>query len=116
MRNNALGLISLLLVLITVLATAFVFSMGERLREWVNTELAFRGLMATGFLGCVLGGCSFKTATGRAAGIIGVVLLGSFIYLLMADNTVEPILEVSPTTQSTASKVILISDEDNPSH
>lgn len=85
MRNQALAVVALVVVLLGLLATIslFAFEDGIRKIDWINMEAAALGSGLICLVGCVLGWASFKAGAGKAAAILGSLLVIFFVYQFM---------------------------------
>ncbi len=80
MKNRVLGTTGLVLVLLGLIATICVFAFERTIRDWGDPEVLALGTAIICLAGCVLGWASFKTAEGKAAAVIGSVLVLFFAW------------------------------------
>ncbi|HUT59306.1 MAG TPA: hypothetical protein VNA25_15765 [Phycisphaerae bacterium] len=107
MKNHALAVSGLVLVLLGLLATIslFVFEPGIRKLDWIDLEAAAVGSAVICLVGCALGWASFKTGTGKAAAILGSLLVLFFAYQFLrsdARSQPSPASLPNPPAQSSA--------------
>jgi len=96
MKNQAIAISGLVLVVLGIVATVclFAFEDGIRRLDWVNIEAAALGTGVICLVGGILGWLSVKTSTGKVAAILGSLLVLFFALQLM--NTQSPSHPASP--------------------
>jgi len=92
MNNRLVGASGFVLVLLGLIAMVcvFVFQDGIQTLNWIDAEAAARGSMILCFVGAVLGWVSFKTSTGKVAGILGSLIVAFYVMLLMQGTEPSP--------------------------
>lgn len=100
MNNKAMGMTSLMLAILGLLATVCLFAMEPMLHKYLNTEAAALGVGAISLLACVLGWLSFKTGSGKTAAIIGTLLVLFFFVELFwtSDGPARPAPPPAPAS------------------
>ena len=92
-RNQAIGIISLVVVLLGLAATVclFAFEKGIKERGWINIEAAAWGSCLFCLAGCAMGWVSFRTLAGRLAAVLGTLVLLFYAYqLLRGESPSQP--------------------------
>ena len=100
MKNQAIGVSALVLVLLGLVATVCLFAFEEGIRrlEWIDLEMAALGTAIICVVGCALGWVSVKIGAGRAAAILGSLLVLFFAYQLMRTDTPSQPADPDPPT------------------
>lgn len=80
MQNRVIGVTGLMLTVIGLLAFVGIWATRA---DWIDRDGARFGAMGVCLVGFVLGWASFKTAEGKAAAVIGTLLLIICMYALV---------------------------------
>jgi hypothetical protein len=90
MKSRVLAIVGLVLVILGLLATVAVFAFVQTIREWGDPDNFALGAAVVCLVGCALGWASFKTTEGKAAAIIGSLLVLFFAWQLLRTDSPEP--------------------------
>jgi len=85
-KDNVLSITAFVIVVVAIVATLamIAFSEGIRKVDWMDLEATARACFGLSILGCVLGWCGFKRPLGKAAAIIGTIVVVGFLFQLTA--------------------------------
>jgi uncharacterized membrane protein YfcA len=104
MNNRAVAIAGLVMALLGLIATIclFAFERGIRDVQWINLNAAGLGTAVICLVGCILGWASVKSAPGKAATVMGTILVLFFAYQLFRSEVSRPARNPLPRPQATS--------------
>jgi len=97
-NRRTVGLTALILVLVGLLLTIFVFACHNALTKWgVDAEALAWGSLAVCAIGCLVGWFSFRTSHGKIAAIVGSGLVFFYLAMLLHSDSPSESMEPAPS-------------------